>query len=310
MRPVRVAVVGTGPHMREHLLPTLRALPGVQVAAVASRDGTHAATLTTEIGAGRWYAGWEAAVESGVDGVVVAGPPSLHAAVARAALDAGVAVYIEKPPAPDLASLDDLIAAEQRSGGLAFVGYNFRFARLVEKMRGLVAAPRCLKLRFVTSKPVVPLWDLPSVDASYLYAIAVHPIEAAVDLFGSIRAVTGGTCRLGGARFAAHAALSFHSGAVALLELGNYGRRFDCRWELVGHDGSVAVVDDFERLRYIDGGDAIAVEDRDAGRGYAEALAAFAACIRERRPSPSPLGASRPVYEAIHMLLDRWSGKD
>lgn len=310
MTPLRIAIVGTGAHMREHLLPTLRALPGVQIAAVASRDGTHAAELVTELGAGRSYAGWESALESGVDGVVVAGPPSLHAAVARAALEARVPIYIEKPPAPDLAVLDDLIAAEERSGGLAFVGYNFRFARLVVKMRASIAAPRYLRLRFVTAKPLAPLWDLPSVDASYLYAVAVHPLEAAINLFGSIRAVTGGLCPLGGARFAAYAAIAFNSGAAALLDLGNCGSRFDCHWQLVGHGGAVAVVDDFERLHCNGGGDAITIEDRDAGRGYGEALAAFAECIRERRPSPSPLSASRPVYEAIQMLLDCWRGRD
>src|SRR5436190_4533454 len=51
----------------------------------------------------------------------------LHAALVRAALDAGKHVVCEKPLALDVATAEDLAARAESSGRLAVLGYGYRF---------------------------------------------------------------------------------------------------------------------------------------------------------------------------------------
>nr|WP_201468867.1 Gfo/Idh/MocA family oxidoreductase [Microbacterium hydrocarbonoxydans] len=62
-----------------------------------------------------------------VDLVSIATPPSTHAALAIAALDAGVHVLVEKPMAPSLEECDAMLAAQQRSGRVLSVVAQNRF---------------------------------------------------------------------------------------------------------------------------------------------------------------------------------------
>ncbi|WP_194762767.1 Gfo/Idh/MocA family protein [Microbacterium sp. UFMG61] len=62
-----------------------------------------------------------------VDLVSVATPPSTHASLAIAALDAGTHVLVEKPMAPSLEECDAMLAAQERSGKILSVVAQNRF---------------------------------------------------------------------------------------------------------------------------------------------------------------------------------------
>ncbi|MCI1017176.1 Gfo/Idh/MocA family oxidoreductase [Microbacterium sp. C5A9] len=69
-----------------------------------------------------------AMISSGlVDLVSIATPPSTHAALAIAALDAGVHALVEKPMAPSLEECDAMLAAQERSGRVLSVVAQNRF---------------------------------------------------------------------------------------------------------------------------------------------------------------------------------------
>lgn len=59
------------------------------------------------------------------DVVVIPTPISLHAAMHRSAIKAGLAVYLEKPPTLDPAELDEMIVVEKRARIPTVVGFNF-----------------------------------------------------------------------------------------------------------------------------------------------------------------------------------------
>lgn len=65
--------------------------------------------------------------EARLDLVSIATPPSTHAALSVAALDAGVNVLVEKPMAPSLEECDAMLAAQERSGALLSVVAQNRF---------------------------------------------------------------------------------------------------------------------------------------------------------------------------------------
>ncbi|MFJ4173171.1 Gfo/Idh/MocA family protein [Microbacterium sp. NPDC089696] len=75
---------------------------------------------------------------AGLDIVSIATPPSTHAALAIAALDAGVHVLVEKPMAPSLEECDAMLAAQERSGRMLSVVAQNRFRDDLATLKGIV----------------------------------------------------------------------------------------------------------------------------------------------------------------------------
>jgi predicted dehydrogenase len=72
------------------------------------------------------------------DAVLVCNPSSQHLLTARAALDAGCHVLIEKPLSSSYAGVDELIELAERTGRVAAVGYQMRFHPGLLRLRSLL----------------------------------------------------------------------------------------------------------------------------------------------------------------------------
>ncbi|MDN4614603.1 Gfo/Idh/MocA family oxidoreductase [Leifsonia sp. F6_8S_P_1B] len=86
---------------------------------------------------------------SGVDAVMVLTPDHQHAAVAIPALEAGVAVFCEKPLAISLDDCDRILEAARRTGSRLYVGHNMRHMPVVTLMRRLVEEGRIGRVKAV-----------------------------------------------------------------------------------------------------------------------------------------------------------------
>jgi predicted dehydrogenase len=73
-----------------------------------------------------------------LDAVFVLTPDHLHARPARYFLDAGVAVFVDKPLAINLADCDAVLAAAARTGSRLYVGHNLRHLPMLRRMRALI----------------------------------------------------------------------------------------------------------------------------------------------------------------------------
>ncbi len=73
-----------------------------------------------------------------MDGVIICTPEFTHADVACTAMAAGKAVYIEKPLAHTIEDSQRILAAQQKSGAVAYVGFNLRAALANQKLHDLV----------------------------------------------------------------------------------------------------------------------------------------------------------------------------
>jgi predicted dehydrogenase len=80
--------------------------------------------------------------DSTVDGVVLALPPTFHPAHARAAIDQGKAVLIEKPMALDLRDAAEIVARARARGVVAMTGHVLRFHPAFEAMLEMGQAGR------------------------------------------------------------------------------------------------------------------------------------------------------------------------
>ena len=84
------------------------------------------------------FARVEDALALDVDAAIVTTPDDAHAAVALPLLEAGVAVYLEKPMAISVADCDRLLEVAARTGTPLYVGHNMRHLSVVKQMKRLI----------------------------------------------------------------------------------------------------------------------------------------------------------------------------
>lgn len=158
-RPVRVALLGSGPHA-QRLLRAARQVRGLEVVGVASphlldRDPGPFAGLALESDA--------AALLDAVrpDAVIVAAATLAHHPLARLAVERGLPALVEKPLARTLDEARDLVALAERAPVMA--AHVMLFSPGVRRLRamladGTIAAPRrvaCLR-RWPAASPDAP----------------------------------------------------------------------------------------------------------------------------------------------------------
>lgn len=101
-RTLRIGIVGAGTNTREKHIPGLRAIPGVEIVAVANRTLASSQRAAEELGIPRAHANWLDLVEDDeVDAVVIGTWPYMHFPVTVAALEHGKHVLCEARMALD-----------------------------------------------------------------------------------------------------------------------------------------------------------------------------------------------------------------
>jgi predicted dehydrogenase len=125
----RIAIIGYGLAGRTFHAPLIAATPGLSIAAVVTGNPRRRAQAEFEHpGAVALQAPdcvWERASE--FDAIVIATPNDVHVALARAAIDHGLAVVVDKPLAITAADGEALVEHAQRSGALLTVFQNRRW---------------------------------------------------------------------------------------------------------------------------------------------------------------------------------------
>jgi predicted dehydrogenase len=124
---MKIMVAGGGAFGKEHL-KTLVAIGGLTLA-VAEMRPPELARLSEMFPLADGDADSMALLERFVpDGVVIATPAEAHAPLAVAALERGVPVLVEKPVAPDAATMRELCAVASRSSAFLQPGHILRFS--------------------------------------------------------------------------------------------------------------------------------------------------------------------------------------
>ncbi len=153
-RPVRVAVIGTSWISRAHChalltLNHIRPLERpIELTSLHGRTPANIDRLASEFGFVRTSTRWEDAIEDPeIDVVAVLTANPLHAPVSRAALEAGKAVFCEKPLALGAADAYELVRVAKETGQTVACGFNYRFHPAVMLMRELCRSGRLGEIR-------------------------------------------------------------------------------------------------------------------------------------------------------------------
>jgi predicted dehydrogenase/nucleoside-diphosphate-sugar epimerase len=131
----RVALLGAGYIADWHAL-ALQSVADVELVAVCDRFVAKAEALARKFGVPHVYGTLdEMLAQQPLDAVHILTPPDLHFESARTVLEAGIAVFIEKPMCDRAEDCDALVRLAAERGLRLGVGHNFLFAEVYEQLR-------------------------------------------------------------------------------------------------------------------------------------------------------------------------------
>jgi predicted dehydrogenase len=217
-RRLKVGIVGVGSHAYRNLLPAMNFLP-VSLQAVCDRNGQLAQVTAAQYGAKAWY---ESAADmyrsERLDAVFICVSPLFHPQLACEALDAGVHVWLEKPPATRAAQVEEMI--RHRKDRVAVVGFKKAFMPATRKAIEIFSDGAYAPLRSILAEyPMTIPADGEAVLRENRYENwlrnGCHPLSLCMAVGGAVSAVTvhraahgGGVC-----------VLEFESGAIGNFHL-------------------------------------------------------------------------------------------
>jgi predicted dehydrogenase len=193
--PIRVGLVGFGYAGRTIHAPLITSVPGLRLAAIASSQRDRVSAAWPDVRVVDDYL--DLARDPDCDLVVIATPNDSHYPLARAALEAGRHVVIDKPFAVTLAEADELVALAAQRRRLLSVFHNRRwdgdFLSLVRCIdSGALGEVRELVSRFDRFDPQPrDRWrERAGPGGGLWFDLGPHLIDQALCLFGLPESVT------------------------------------------------------------------------------------------------------------------------
>lgn len=223
---MRAAILGTGGVARLHAAAIACRDEAVLVA-VSDLDATRAQSFASEFGATA-FADLPTLLASGIDVLHICTPPGVHAEQAIAALEAGVDVVLEKPPALSLAELDRILDTAERTGRSLAIVFQQRTGSAAGAVKrlfdegafGRVFVATCHTLWFrdaaYFAEPWRGRWDTEGGGTTLGHGI--HQLDLMAHLLGEWSTVSGALWRLDRdvqTEDTSFATVEFASGAVA-----------------------------------------------------------------------------------------------
>jgi predicted dehydrogenase len=308
-KPNAVAVIGAGSFATRVLVPGL-ARAGFELVSVASASGLSARAAADRFGFRRAAAVEEAVADPDVGLVAIATRHASHARLAAAALRAGKAVFVEKPPFLTEAELEDLRTALEDSGGTLAVGFNRRHAPLARELRAFVRQEGVpLDVLYRVNAGALPAghWaNDPEEGGGRLLGEGCHFVDFACWLTGLVPAhVTGAVRRERDVPVAAAQSfaitLEFPDRSLATIVYGGHGSpRLGKEYVEAHAGGRSAVLDDFRSLALFEGGRRRR-RSRSSDKGHDTQFLALRRLVEsgEEDDPPDPLASMAATLAAL-----------
>jgi len=210
MTSLRAGVIGVG-HLGQHHARLYASLPGAQLVGVTDQSIERAQTVADRHGSPVFRTIDE--LLSHVDVVSVAVPTSGHYAVAKACLQAGKHVLVEKPIAVTPAEAQELVQLAKERGCCLQVGHSERFNPVMALMRPHIGRPVFIECHRLSS------FSERGTDVDVVLDLMIHDLDLVLSLNpGPVEEVrAAGVAVLSSSIDIANARIQFQSGCVANL---------------------------------------------------------------------------------------------
>ncbi len=127
-------------------------------------------------------------IKTSPDAVYVCVPPHAHGAIEEQLLDAGIAMFVEKPLAMDLPTAERIAAIARTAGVVTAVGHHWRYSPAVDLVRDLLAGRpvRLVVGSWIDRVPPVPWWSKRALSGGQIVEQAVHVLDLIRLLCGDV----------------------------------------------------------------------------------------------------------------------------
>ncbi len=192
---MRVGLIGFGLAGETFHAPLIAATDGLELAGIVTANADRRASASRQYAAARLYATVDDLLAAGFDLIVVASPNGKHVEHARAAIDRGISVVVDKPFAGNATEGQTLIDAAARRGVLVVPFHNRRWDGDFLTLCALVDGGRLgnvtrFESRFerwrVVPKPRWMAANAAAIDEGMLLDLHTHLIDQALVLFGPV----------------------------------------------------------------------------------------------------------------------------
>ena len=268
---LRIALIGSGFMGRAHAMAfqaaartfDLGVTPVLEI--IADRDETAATEARAALGFRRATGDWRQAVtDPNVDLVAIATPNILHAPVALAAMDAGKAIYCEKPLATTLEEGGAMVRRAEATRSPTAVGFTYCFNPMISLALDIVSSGeigevtsfRGIHAEDFMCSPEAPFnWRCEPENVggaladlgSHIIALAQHLVGSIVEVGATLATIHGsrrdvrGELRQVTVDDMADAWIRFESGATGALSASwlSTGRKMGLRFEISGTKGAL-----------------------------------------------------------------------
>lgn len=330
---LKAAIIGAGHFAYRMHIPVLAARPEVTLDSVCRLGAAELALIKDEFGFAFATEDWRQVLDRDIDIAVVSSPHDLHYEQARAFLEKGCHVLVEKPMTLDPAQAWDLAATADRAGRQLLVAYGWNYKPGLDAMRGMVdrigtvehvvchmaSFTRAIftggalgRWSHVAIQPQRSTWEQPETGGGFAHGQLSHALGLLYWLTdlraASVRAVLGHAPS--GIDLHDAATVQFEGGATGVLS-GSCGvpsgHGFEVDIRLYGTEGSVLLDIETERMTLkLPGGTAETAEVPPRAWAYScegpGNMLVDIALGRGQNNSPGHVGAR--AVETLHALIE------
>jgi predicted dehydrogenase len=147
MKPIRIAIIGYGKIAGDQHVPSIAANPRFELVATSSRSGKGPEPVFTD---------WRELVRSveRLEAVAITTPPQPRYEIARACLEAGLHVLLEKPPCATLSEVEDLACVAEAQKRTLYATWHARQNPAVAAAAQLLAGKRVESMQIIWHEDV------------------------------------------------------------------------------------------------------------------------------------------------------------
>lgn len=155
---VKVGIIGVGGFCKVKLLPTIAQLPKIKIHSIVDTNGANSINVANQYKAQRISNDYrKLATDDDVNAVIIATPHSLHTEQALACLQAGKAVFLEKPAATTMDQLQQLTNFVTEHNPLFCVDFNRSFSPFMQAIKKEVTGRRSpLVINYRMNAGIIP----------------------------------------------------------------------------------------------------------------------------------------------------------
>lgn len=189
-RQVNIAVIGTGRIGSVHTRNLVRNIHEANVVAVCDIRLEVAQAVADELGIERVVKDYHELLEDkDIEAVLIATNTNTHAFIVKDAARAGKQIFCEKPLALDLAEVDDVLDAVEKTKVKLQIGFNRRFDKSFQHVREIVSSGEighpCI-LRITNRDPEPPSLEYALSSGGMFLDMSIHDFDMARFQIGEI----------------------------------------------------------------------------------------------------------------------------